>query len=47
MIIGGLPSCGFGIKTSVWHVSTQLLQPSQMAGSNTTGLVGAGGLGCT
>ena len=39
-IIGGLPATGCGIYTSIWHVSTQMLHPSQTSGLKMTGLFG-------
>lgn len=39
-IIGGLPFSGFGIKMSVTHTSTQLLQPLHTCSLKIIGLVG-------
>jgi hypothetical protein len=39
-MMGGAPFCGFGIKTSIGHVSTHLLHPLHMLGSKITGMLG-------
>lgn len=44
-MIGHLPSCGLGMKTSTGQRSTQVLQPSHMSGLKIAGLPGVAAFG--
>jgi hypothetical protein len=44
-MMGGWPLWGLGMKTSIWQVSTQVLQPMHFPGSMRTGVLGVGILG--
>ena len=39
-MIGGLPFSGFGMNTSIWQTSTQVLHPLQIPGLKITGVLG-------